>query len=305
MPVYYLQMFYSQFTKRVLPVKLILSPGFLPCIKFTKNYRTKHYHLKYAAMKKMIILVLIMTLSGYVFSQEIHPDSVKVVLKKATTLLREGKKAEANGIYSVLMKEYPACREAVQGWLIANMKRSPTGEQEAILQLDSLSKIYPENTGIIFFRAFIEVEYGKNEEAFRDVEKLIAMQPDSADNFILKGQLLHGMKRYQEAVESFEKAVVLNPRRTDVWGMKAAALVQTGKHDEALKAAHKGVELTPGNAFAIYNRGCIYALKGDKVNALSDLQKAVENNPRLKQHARTDEDFKSLWEDEEFKTITK
>jgi hypothetical protein len=46
-------------------------------------------------------------------------------------------------------------------------------------------------------------------------------------------------------------------------------------------------------------------LKGDKVNALADLRKAVEINPRLKQHARTDEDFKSLWEDEEFKTITK
>ena len=66
-------------------------------------------------MKKLIILTLVFTLSGYVFSQEIHPDSVKVVLKKAMTFFREGKKAEANGIYTVLMKEYPACREAVQG----------------------------------------------------------------------------------------------------------------------------------------------------------------------------------------------
>ncbi len=129
-----------------------------------------------------------------------------VYLKKAQTFFREDNRTEANGIYSVLMREYPACREAVQGWLIANMKRSPTGEQEAVLQLDSLSKIYPENIGIIFFRAFIEAEYGKNEDALKDVERLITIQPDSADNWILKGQLMHGMKRYQEAVEAFEKA---------------------------------------------------------------------------------------------------
>jgi len=261
--------------------------------------------LKFEVMKKLIILVLVIMLSGHVFSQKIHPDSVKVNLKKAMTFFREGKKTEANGIYSVLMKEYPACREAVQGWLIANMKRSPTGELEAILQLDSLNKIYPENTGIIFFRAFVKVEYGKNEEAFLDVEKLIAMQPDSADNWVLKGQLMHEMKRYPEAVESFDKAATLNPLRTDVWGMKASALVQAGKHEEALIAANKGVELTPGNAGAIYNRGCIYALKGDKAKALADLRKALEINPGMKQHARSDEDFKSLWEDEEFKTITK
>jgi len=212
-------------------------------------------------MKKLIIIILVFALPYPVFSQEIHPDSVKTVLKKAQTYFREGKKSEANGIYSVLMKEYPDNREAVQGWLIANMKRSPTGEMDAIVQLDSLSKIYPENIGIIFFRAFIEAEYGKNEEALKDVEKLITLQPDSADNWILKGQLMHGMKRFQEACDAFEKATVLNPGRFDVWGMKAAALVQTGKHEEALTAANKGVELSPGNPNAIYNRGCIYCLK--------------------------------------------
>lgn len=256
-------------------------------------------------MKKLTFLILVFVLSFPVFGQEIDRDSVQVYLKKAQTFFREGKISEANGIYTLLMKEYPANREAVQGWLIANMKRSPSGEVEAILQLDSLNKLYPENIGIIFFRAFIEAEYGKNEAALKDVERLITTQPDSADNWILKGQLMHGMKRYQEAVEAFEKATTLNPGRTDVWGMKAAALVQTGEHEAALTAAKKGVELAPGNAFAMYNRGCIYALKGDKANALADLRKALEINPRLKQHAKTDEDLKSLWEDEEFITITK
>jgi tetratricopeptide (TPR) repeat protein len=255
-------------------------------------------------MKKAIILLILCALTGHVVSQKIHPDSVKVNLKKAQTLFREGNKSDANAIYSVLMKEYPDNREAAQGWLVANMKRSPTGELDAILQLDSLNKIYPENTGIIFFRAFINAEYGKNEEALADLEKLILLQPDSADNWIMKGQIMFEMKKYQDACTAFEKATILNPKRPDVWGMKAAALIQNGKHDEALVSANKGVALNPGDPNAIYNRGCIYCLKGDKVNALADLRKAIELNPNLKQHAKTDEDFKSLWEDEEFKNIT-
>jgi len=255
-------------------------------------------------MKKFIILLIVIALSGHGFSQKIHPDSVKVNLNKAQMLFRDGKKSEANVIYSLLMKEYPSNREAVQGWLVANMKRSPTGELEALVQLDSLNKIYPENPGIIFFKVFINGEYGKNEEALADLEKLILIQPDSADNWIMKGQIMLGMKKYEDACLSFEKATALNPKRSDVWGMKAAALVQTGRHEAALTAANKGVELSPGDPNAIYNRGCIYCLKGDRVNALADLKKATELNPGLKQHAKTDEDFKNLWEDVEFKKIT-
>jgi tetratricopeptide (TPR) repeat protein len=137
------------------------------------------------------------------------------------------------------------------------------------------------------------------------VGKLVEIQPDSADNWILMGQLMFGMKKYPDACVAFEKATTLNPKRADVWGMKAAALVHAGKHAEALTAANKGVGISPADPSAIYNRGCIYSLMGDKINALADLQKAIQLNPQLKQHARTDEDFKNLWNDEVFINLTK
>ena len=62
--------------------------------------------------------------------------------------------------------------------------------------------------------------------------------------------------------------------------------------------------MNPDYAGNIYNRACIYCLKGDKINALEDLSIAITQMPQLKQHARSDEDLKSWWEDEEFKKIT-
>ena len=86
--------------------------------------------------------------------------------------------------------------------------------------------------------------------------------------------------------------------------MKAASLAKTGRFDEAIISINKGMELAPDEPANIYNRACIYCLKGDKANALVDLQKAISINPSFKGNARKDEDFKSLYDDEDFKKLT-
>lgn len=117
--------------------------------------------------------------------------------------------------------------------------------------------------------------------------------------------MLSALKRHEEAVTAFEKALTLDPKRSDVWGMKATELAYQKKYDEALVNINKGIELNPDYAGNIYNRACIYCLKGDKIHALEDLGTAITQMPQLKQHARSDGDLKSLWEDEEFKNLTK
>jgi tetratricopeptide (TPR) repeat protein len=87
--------------------------------------------------------------------------------------------------------------------------------------------------------------------------------------------------------------------------MKAGALAKLGRFDEALISVNKGIELAPNFFAGIYNRACIFCLKGDKVNALADLKKAIELNPGIKNHAKMDEDFRSMFEDEDFKNLTK
>ena len=253
-------------------------------------------------MKNLIApLIFIMAIIGHhVFAQ----DSPASELEKARQLMMLGQKAEANAIFSKLIATEPDNKTAVQYWLIANMKRSPTGEMDAVVQLDSLHNLYPKNTGVIFFKNFILAEYGKTEEALAGFTKLTELQPDSSLNWIGKGQMLSALKKHEEAVAAFEKALSLDPARFDVWGMEATELAQLKKYNDALAAINKGIELNPGYAGNIYNRACIYCLKGDKVHAMEDLTTALAKMPQLKQHARKDEDLKSLWEDAEFKKIT-
>jgi tetratricopeptide (TPR) repeat protein len=231
-------------------------------------------------------------------------DTTRAHLQKAMMLTRQGNTVEASKIYIGIIESEPDNREAVQGWLMANMKRSPTGEEDAIKSLEELNKAYPKNTGIIFFKAFLEAEYNHNEEALKDIDKLISIQPDTAVNYVLKGQALSAMGKHDESFKAFDRATTLDPKRFDVWGMKAGELAKIGRFDEAILSADKGLDLAPNNPTVIYNRACIYSLKGDKANALADLKKAISMNPSFKEYARKDEDFKSLFNDEDFKKLT-
>ena len=166
-------------------------------------------------MKKSIfltIIILTLAINQKALSQKVLKDD----LQKAINLVKQGQKAEASAILTSLMESYPNNKEAVQWWLISNMKRSPTGELDALVQLDSLAVIYPQNTGILFFKTFIQAEYGKNEEALVGIEKLIKLQPDTAVNYIAKGQVMSALNRYQEAFDSFDKATSLDPKHPNI-----------------------------------------------------------------------------------------
>ncbi len=248
----------------------------------------------------MFLFCAVISLS---FNLKTQGQTVDEELTKAQALFKEGKPEEATNIYLGLMEKYPKNREAVQGWLIVNMKRTPTGEQDAIKQLEELELKYPDNTGILFFKTFIQAEYNQMDDALKNTEKLITVEPEDGLNWLFRGQVLEGAGRNEEALTAYQKSTTLTPENADSWQNLAGLHTKTGHFDEAISCFNKAVELAPNQPVFIYNRGCCYCRKGDKENALADLRKAVNMNPQFKSHAQTDSDFQSLWEDADFKKI--
>ena len=59
----------------------------------------------------------------------------------------------------------------------------------------------------------------------------------------------------------------------------------------------------PGNPLALYNIACMEALLGDKDDSLKHLGEALAGSERLKENARTDDDFASLRGDKQFEEL--
>jgi tetratricopeptide (TPR) repeat protein len=80
-------------------------------------------------------------------------------------------------------------------------------------------------------------------------------------------------------------------------------LAKLARYDEALKAYEKEIELKPEDADAWFHKACAYSLKGDKENALKHLSKVIDLDAKYKEKAKSDDDFKNLWNDEDFKRV--
>jgi Flp pilus assembly protein TadD len=96
----------------------------------------------------------------------------------------------------------------------------------------------------------------------------------------------------------------MEPNNMDAWNIKGAVQSKMKKYDDALASYDKAAELMPNLANPVYNRACAYSLKGDKSKALTELEKAIKLSAECKSMAPKDEDFKSLWNDPEFKKLT-
>jgi tetratricopeptide (TPR) repeat protein len=54
---------------------------------------------------------------------------------------------------------------------------------------------------------------------------------------------LQSQKHYEEALQAYEKAIALEPEYADPWNGKGNVLQSQGRHEEALKAFEKAIAL--------------------------------------------------------------
>jgi tetratricopeptide (TPR) repeat protein len=108
-----------------------------------------------------------------------------------------------------------------------------------------------------------------------------------------------------EKISEGEFIVEVNRKESLEWLKNGDELCKEEKYDDAIKSYDKALGFDPTNFATWYNRARVYSLKKDKDKTLSDLKKAVNLNMQCKGKARKDDSFQWLWEDEEFKELTK
>jgi tetratricopeptide (TPR) repeat protein len=144
------------------------------------------------------------------------------------------------------------------------------------------------------------------ELALKAYDKAIELKDDYAVAWNNRGVALDELGRYDEALKAFDKAIELQSDYANAWNNRGVVLGSKSKlrrYDEALEAYKKASQLEPDFAEAWYNQACIYSLKEDKESALKILSEAKDLDAKYKEKAKSDDDFKNLWDDDDFKRI--
>jgi Flp pilus assembly protein TadD len=120
---------------------------------------------------------------------------------------------------------------------------------------------------------------GRYEEAVQQLEKAIALRPDSARAHNFLGMAYEQRKQYELAKERFEKAIAIDPSFPSAYNNLGGVLSLEGRWEDAVPLFHKALGLAPGMVAAHYNLGHALLATGQVEQACTYLLKAITLDP--------------------------
>lgn len=129
-------------------------------------------------------------------------------------------------------------------------------------------------------------ELGRYDEAASDLNRAIAINPNTYKAMNILGDVYSHMGKQDEADKLYDKVANESGDQgliSDAWVKKGYLKLNAGAYEEALGYFNKGVDSAPNDAFravAINARGLVYDYQGKDELALSEYLQAARLNPK-------------------------
>ena len=207
-----------------------------------------------------------------------YPKHTLAQLFEADALVHTGKWEEALNAYQKVLTANPSAegyRRRAQAFILLGRA------EDALSDLDKAIRMQPEGLALRYVRADLLESMGRFSDALTDIEHVLRSQPGSPKARIKKGVLLVRLGRDKDAEVQLRTAWEDNPSFAPACQALADFYLETGRADQASLVAGEGVAKYPGQAGFYVVRGRVNASQKFYSNALSDLRRALELNPRL------------------------
>ncbi len=116
--------------------------------------------------------------------------------------------------------------------------------------------------------------------AVAEFDKVLALEPESAEALINRGSAKYSMADHEGAVGDCTAALKIRPGEARAYCVRARALMALGKLEQAAADCAAVLKTTPDHAESLCNRSVIRQIQGDHEGALADLNRVVEAHPR-------------------------
>ncbi len=183
---------------------------------------------------------------------------------------------------------------------------------EARREFETAIRLNPKLYEAHYFYARACFQEGKLEEAVRHYQEASRVRPEDYQALLLMQAPLKGLGRKAEAEEVLRRGLgvarahlELNPDDARALYLGAGALAQLGERDRALEWTRRAYAIDSEDPGVLYNVACSYAIMGQTDEAMTCLEKAVQNGFGHREWFENDSDLDSLREDPRFQALLK
>ena len=174
---------------------------------------------------------------------------------------------------------------------------------EAKAALDRAQALDAENIRLYLLRSMVHREQKHYEAALEALDMALSLNEEAAFLHDLRGRLLLKMGQKERAAEDFRRELALEKTPSD-YSTSPFALYFLGQPKAA--TARMDSIMVKGDDKQAYNAACIYALCGNKQQALTYLERALKSRKYTDfDHIDTDTDLDGLRNDADFKALIK
>lgn len=175
----------------------------------------------------------------------------------------------------------PNYKEAyLQRGLLYNNGLSGVTPKEALADLNVAVKLLPDNRDAHWGRGIALGNNGKNEEAVKEFTKAIElMDGNDLESIELRGIEYRKLDKFEQAIKDFNELIRMQPKSSEAYLNRGVCYSLMKNHEYAIRDYTQAIVLNPGSAEAHFNRGLAYARIDNHQKAISDFSKVIQNVP--------------------------
>lgn len=164
---------------------------------------------------------------------------------------------------------------------IEGLKQKMIGNQQAAVALFSKClEINPNSASAMFELAKIHSSSGDQTSSSLLLEKAINIDPQNKWYKVLLAQIYQQGKQYNKAADIYRQLHVLDPENLEYLYMNGALLSSAGSFDQAIEVYNELEKKIGINDQISVEKQQIYQAAGKKKEALAELQKLIDFNPK-------------------------
>lgn len=155
---------------------------------------------------------------------------------------------------------------------IADKERIPVTASDSIDIVTELIQKDSNDYRLFLKRAYLNLETGKVDPAFRDVNMALEIEPKAAESFILLSDLYFVLGNVESAVSALRKAAELEPESETAYIKLAETYLVIKNYSMARKSADIALSINQDNEEAFFLKAISFLEEGDTTTAITNLR---------------------------------